>query len=78
MVFVAFSNNVDEKGQLQSYYSKYSKLLKKKYKKPVSTSKSKTIVYSVYKINKKYETNTGWYYDSKGNGRSFWINYYLK
>ena len=76
VVFISFGNSTDDKAKLQSYYSKYSKLLKKKYKKPVSTSKNKYTKMSIYKISKKYETNCGWYYD--GKSRSFWINYYLK
>ena len=76
VVFIGMNNSTDDKSKLQSYYTKYSKLLKKKYKKPTSTSKNKNTKFSLYKINKKYETNCGWYYDSKT--RSFWINYYLK
>ena len=76
VVFIGFNNSTDDKSKLQSYYTKYSKLLKKKYKKPTSTYKNKHQKYSLYKINKKYETNCGWLY--QGNTRSFWINYYLK
>ena len=76
VVFIGMSNSTDDKAKLQSYYTKYSKLLKKKYKKPTSTIKNKYTKYSLYKINKKYETNCGWYF--KGNTKSFWINYYLK
>lgn len=76
VVFIGMNNSTDDKSKLQSYYTKYSKLLKKKYKKPTSTSKNKNTKFSLYKINKKYETNCGWYFN--GNTKSFWINYYLK
>lgn len=76
VVFIAMNNSTDDKAKLQSYYTKYSKLLKKKYKKPYKTIKNKYQKYSFYKINKKYETNCGWYY--QGNSKGFWINYYLK
>lgn len=76
VVFISFGNSKDDKAKLQSYYNKYSKLLKKKYKKPVDTVKNKYQKITTYKISKKYATNCGWYYD--GTTRSFWINYYLK
>ena len=76
VVFIGMNNSTDEKAKLQSYYTKYSKLLKKKYKKPTATYKNKKSKYSLYKINKKYETNCGWLVN--GNTKSFWINYYLK
>jgi hypothetical protein len=76
VVFISFGNSTDDKAKLQGYYNKYSKLLKKKYKKPVDTVKNKYQKITTYKISKKYATNCGWYYD--GTTRSFWINYYLK
>jgi len=76
VVFIGFNNSTDDKSKIQSYYTKYSKLLKKKYKKPTATYKNKYTKYSLYKVNKKYATNCGWLY--QGNTRSFWINYYLK
>lgn len=75
VVFVAFNNSTDGKKELQSYYSKYTKLLKKKYKKGQIVLKNKNTKVSLYKINKTYETNTGWFYDGKTKG--FWINYYI-
>ena len=78
VIFIAFTNTLDEKDKLQSYYSKYTKLLKKKYKKPYITQKSKTTCYSIYKINKKRECNTGWFVDANGYGKSFWINIYMQ
>ena len=76
VIFVAFTNTMDSLANYKSYYSKFSKTLKKKYKKPILKSKAKTTVYSEYKVNKKYRTNTGWYFS--GNNGSFWINFYLK
>lgn len=76
VIFISFANSGESLANYKTYYSKYTKILKKKYKKPIFKSKNKTITYSEYKVSKKYRTNTGWYYE-KNNG-NFWINFYLK
>lgn len=76
VVLTAFSNTKEEKAKIESYYSKFNKLLKKRYKKTSFSSKSELTCCTAYYVNKKYETNTGWYYD--GVASSFWINFYLK
>ena len=76
VIFISFANSGESLANYKSYYSKYTKILKKKYKKPIFTSKGKTITYSEYKVSKKYRTNTGWYYEK--NSGNFWINFYLK